>query len=293
MKNKFFTVLILRHRSAGPRFRKLRMSYPFAAAATAILLVLIVSGLYAPRLLARLESQGVVVSRLEQENTRLRSERDAFEGALSRVSRQMDTFEAQASRLATELRVDDLPTLQPSGGGSPGSVAHRFWFDSEVSGLQSRTESLNRSFVELDEVFAERMNQLAATPNVMPVEGWFSHGFGWRKDPFTGVREFHRGIDIVAPVNTSVQASADGVVARSGRSPDLGNVLEIAHGYGYLTRYAHLNELLVKRGDRVKRGDLIGRVGSTGRSTGPHLHYEVFRDGRRVNPWKHLGQRGR
>ena len=122
---------------------------------------------------------------------------------------------------------------------------------------------------------------------------WFSHGFGWRKDPFTGRREFHRGIDIVAPVNTGVQASADGVVARSGRSPDLGNVLEIAHGYGYLTRYAHLNEFLVRRGDRVKRGELIGRVGSTGRSTGPHLHYEVFRDGRRVNPWKHLGQRGR
>ena len=292
MKSKFFTVLILRHRSAGPRFRKLRMSYPFAAATTALLVVLIVSGLYAPRLLARLESQAIVVNRLEQENSRLRSERDTFEGALSQVSRQMDTFEAQATRLATELSVEDLPTLQPSGGATPGGVAQRFWFDSEVSGLQSRTDSLNRSFVELDEVFQERVNQLAATPNVMPVEGWFSHGFGWRKDPFTGAREFHRGIDIVAPANTPVHASADGVVARSGRSPDLGNVLEIAHGYGYVTRYAHLNKLLAQRGDRVTRGERIGRVGSTGRSTGPHLHYEVFRDGRRVNPWKYLGQNG-
>ncbi len=293
MKNKFFTVLILLHRSAGPRFRKLRLSYPFAAAAMALLLVLVVSGLYAPRLLARLQTQGVVVNRLEQENSRLRSERDAFEGALSQVSRQIGTFEARATRLATELSVDDLPTMQPGGGGAPEGVANRFWFDSEVSGLQSRTDSLNRSFVELDEAFQERMNHLAATPSVMPLEGWFSHGFGWRKDPFTGEREFHHGIDIVAPANTGVQASADGVVARSDRSRDLGNVLEIAHGYGYVTRYAHLNQLLASRGDRVKRGELIGRVGSTGRSTGPHLHYEVFRDGRRVNPWKHLGQGGR
>ena len=292
MKNKFFTVLILRNRNAGPRFRKLRMSYPFAATATALLVVLMISGLYAPRLLMRVESQAVTVNQLEQENSRLRSERDTFEGALSQVSRQMDTFEAQATRLASELRVNDLPTMQPSGGGSPGNVPNRFWFDNEVSGLKSRTENLNDSFVELDKAFQERMNQLAATPNVMPVEGWFSHGFGWRKDPFTGTREFHRGIDIVAPANTAVQASADGVVARSGRSPDLGNVLEIAHGYGYVTRYAHLNKLLAKRGDQVRRGELIGRVGSTGRSTGPHLHYEVFRDGRRVNPWKYLGQNG-
>jgi len=209
------------------------------------------------------------------------------------VSQQIVTFEAQAQRFATELGVSDLPSAEPSGGQTPAASARRFWFDEEVNGLQSRTENLDRSFVELDAVFQERMDQLAATPRIMPVEGWFSHGFGWRKDPFTGEREFHRGIDIVAPQDTSVQASADGVVARSGRSPDLGKVLEIAHGYGYVTRYAHLNQLLVQRGDRVKRGDLVGRVGSTGRSTGPHLHYEVFRDGRRVNPWKYLGQPGR
>ncbi len=293
MKNKFFTVLILRNRRSGPRFRKLRMSYPFAATSTALLAVLTVSGLYAPRLLARLHNQSVTVDRLVQENDRLREERNAFEGALGQVSRQMGSFEAQATRLATELGVDDLPTLQPGGGGSPGAVNQRFWFDDEVSGLQSRRDSLDRSFVELDAAFQERVNQLAAIPNTMPVEGWFSHGFGWRKDPFSGQREFHSGIDIVAPEDTVVRASADGVVARSDRSPDLGNVLEIAHGYGYVTRYAHLNRLLVKRGDRVKRGDLVGRVGSTGRSTGPHLHYEVFRDGRRVNPWKYLGQQGR
>lgn len=292
-RNKFFTVLILRNRNSGPRFRKLRLSYPFVVASAALLTLLLVGGLYAPRLMSRLQSQAIAVGQLEQENRKLRSERDAFEGALSQVSQQIVTFEAQAQRFAIELGVSDLPSAEPSGGQAPAASARRFWFDEEVNGLQSRTENLDRSFVELDAVFQERMDQLAATPRIMPVEGWFSHGFGWRKDPFTGEREFHRGIDIVAPQDTSVQASADGVVARSGRSPDLGKVLEIAHGYGYVTRYAHLNQLLVQRGDRVKRGDLVGRVGSTGRSTGPHLHYEVFRDGRRVNPWKYLGQSGR
>ena len=86
---------------------------------------------------------------------------------------------------------------------------------------------------------------------------------------------------------------ADGVVSRATRKSDYGKVIDISHGYGYVTRYAHLSEVLVRPGQKVRRGEEIGRVGTTGRSTGPHLHYEVFRDGRRVNPWKYLGQKGR
>ena len=124
---------------------------------------------------------------------------------------------------------------------------------------------------------------------MMPVEGWFSHGYGWRKDPFTRKRVFHRGIDIVAPANTEIHAPAEGVIVKAGRHSNYGKSVDISHGYGLVTRYAHMNKTLVKAGDRVQRGDLIGLVGSTGRSTGPHLHYEVFRDGRRINPWNYLG----
>ena len=127
----------------------------------------------------------------------------------------------------------------------------------------------------------------------MPVTGWFSDGFGWRKDPRTGKRQFHRGIDIVADAGTPIVAPADGLVSRATRVADYGKMIDLSHGFGYATRYGHLSEILVRPGQRVRRGDVIGRVGSTGRSTGPHLHYEVFRDGRRVNPWKYLGQRGR
>jgi murein DD-endopeptidase MepM/ murein hydrolase activator NlpD len=127
----------------------------------------------------------------------------------------------------------------------------------------------------------------------MPVQGWFSDGFGWRKDPRNGERRFHRGIDIVADRGTPILAPADGLVARASRAPDYGKMIDLSHGYGYVTRYGHLSEILVRPGQSVRRGDVIGRVGSTGRSTGPHLHYEVIRDGRRVNPWKYLGQKGR
>ena len=126
----------------------------------------------------------------------------------------------------------------------------------------------------------------------MPTEGWFSHGYGWRKDPFTGNRQFHRGMDIVNHAGTSIHAPAEGVVSRALRASDLGKTVDISHGFGSVTRSAHLSEILVRPGQKVQRGEMIGKMGSTGRSTGSHLHYEVFRDGRRVNPWKYLGQRG-
>lgn len=289
-RTRFITVLILRH--AGPRLRRLRLSYPFAAALVLLLALVLLAGLYAPRLLVQLRGQSLAITQLEQENAKLRDERDEFEGELAWVAQRLDDFEAQAGLLAEELGVPGLPSVEGGAGGEAGAAVRprRFWFEDELYGLKSRTDQLDRSFEELDGAFRERASQLAATPNGMPVEGWFSHGFGWRKDPMTGEREFHRGIDIVAPADTEIVASADGVVSRAGRFPQLGKSLDIAHGYGFATRYAHMNEILVDPGDVVRRGDVIGRVGSTGRSTGPHLHYEVFRDGRRVNPWKYLGR---
>ncbi len=182
--------------------------------------------------------------------------------------------------------------VDPAAGGGLGGETGEPTTAQELESLTGRARSLSESLSELDQRFRERMRFLASTPNTMPVQGWFSHGFGWRKDPWTGEREFHRGIDIVADLGTAIVATADGVISKTARKIDYGKVIDLSHGYGYVTRYAHLSEVLVRPGQRVKRGDVIGRVGSTGRSTGPHLHYEVFRDGRRVNPWKYLGQKG-
>lgn len=129
---------------------------------------------------------------------------------------------------------------------------------------------------------------LAHTPAIWPVKGWISSKFGFRKSPFTGKREFHKGVDIANRKGSPVIAPADGTVTFVGRKGSLGNVVIIDHGFGTVTRYGHLDKMLCKKGESVRRSDTIGRVGNTGRSTGPHLHYEVHLSGVPVNPTKYL-----
>ncbi len=135
----------------------------------------------------------------------------------------------------------------------------------------------------------EQKNLLASTPSIRPVKGgWISSGFGYRTSPFTGRREFHRGLDIANKNGTPVYATADGTITYAGKKGYYGNFISIKHGYGLVTRYGHLSKILKKRGTKVKRGDIIGNIGNTGRSTGPHIHYEVKINKVAVNPLKYI-----
>lgn len=145
-----------------------------------------------------------------------------------------------------------------------------------------------KSFGELRDYLQDQKSLLASTPSIRPTVGWISSGFGYRTSPFTGRREFHRGLDIASREGTPVVAPADGVVTFAGRKGGLGNLVVIDHGYGKVTRFAHLKKWLVRRGAHVKRGDKLGLVGNTGRSTAPHLHYEVHVNGLPVNPLKYI-----
>lgn len=145
-----------------------------------------------------------------------------------------------------------------------------------------------KSFEQLCNHIKSRKSLLASTPAINPTKGWISSSFGYRKSPFTGLREFHGGLDIATRRGTPVIAPADGVVTFAGRNGGLGKMVKIDHGHGKITRYGHLQKYLVKRGDHVNRGDKIGLVGDTGRSTAPHLHYEVHVNGIAVNPQKYI-----
>jgi murein DD-endopeptidase MepM/ murein hydrolase activator NlpD len=135
----------------------------------------------------------------------------------------------------------------------------------------------------------ERRQALAsATPSMWPVAGWLSSSFGDRPDPFNGEGNFHPGIDISAERGMPVYATADGTVESAAFNGNYGNLIVIDHGFGLATRYGHLWRFAVQAGHAVKRGDLIGYVGSTGRSTSPHLHYEVTLNGRLINPLRLL-----
>jgi len=155
--------------------------------------------------------------------------------------------------------------------------------------IQKRMVIQSKSLDEITKLGTEKEKLLTAIPAIQPLNNEdltrMASGFGWRSDPFTKARKMHWGMDFTAPRGTPVYASGDGVVKRAdNRSTGYGKHIRIDHDYGYLTLYAHLSKYNVKRGQKVKRGDLIGFVGSTGRSEAPHLHYEVYKDGAKVNP---------
>jgi len=141
---------------------------------------------------------------------------------------------------------------------------------------------------QLYEFLEGQKSMLACTPSVWPAQGWKTSGFGNRISPFTNLKEFHEGFDISARNGTEIIAPADGVVSEIGKTYGFGNLLVISHGYGIKTIYGHLSKSLVKKGQSVKRGDKIALVGNTGRTTGPHLHYEIQLNGMPVNPQNYI-----
>ena len=155
--------------------------------------------------------------------------------------------------------------------------------------LRKRIVVQSKSLDEISKLSVEKEKFLASIPAIQPVNNKdlkrMASGYGWRTDPFTKARKFHYGMDFSSPQGTPVYAAGDGVVTRADNaSSGYGNHIRIDHGYGYVTLYGHLSAYNVRAGQRVKRGDLIGKVGSTGRSEAPHLHYEVIKNGEHINP---------
>lgn len=157
--------------------------------------------------------------------------------------------------------------------------------DNLAAQLDDRTQQLDA----LETMLMHSNLQKQVYPAGRPVKhGWLSSGYGYRADPFTGKREFHKGLDFAGKMGSPVIAVAAGVVTWSGKRYGYGNMVELDHGNGYSTRYAHNSKILVKVGERVKKGQTIALMGSTGRSTGPHVHFEVLHNGREVNPSKYV-----
>ncbi|HET9299309.1 MAG TPA: M23 family metallopeptidase [Candidatus Polarisedimenticolaceae bacterium] len=287
MRRRFYTIFILPH--AHARFRKLHLSRNFVAVSFGVLALGLIGGGVAPHLLFKVQAQSAVLSDLEAENRSLRENKNRFETALDQMAQRLDQVESEASRLAREMGVKELPA-RPAAGGALMAYSENDprVVDEEIQALGNRLHALDLSFDTIDQAWQERAKLLACTPSLLPVSGFFSDGFGWRKDPITGQRAFHEGVDIVAETGTAVRAPADGIVVAAGRNSSYGRAVDLSHGYGLSTRFGHLSAVTVQPGDKVKRGDIIGRVGSTGRSTGPHLHYEVFKEGRQVNPRRYL-----
>ena len=193
--------------------------------------------------------------------------------------------------------MDKLPAVVKSramGGGlgdTPALLGNLFTPDltfgvlSDLLGTMASRLDIMRTGVQRRQALA------AATPSIWPVPGWLSSPYGNRRDPFTGGADFHPGLDISADYGQPVKATADGTILVAERSGSYGNLVEIDHGYGIVTRYGHLSRFGAVAGQQVHRGDVIGYVGSTGRSTSAHLHYEILLNGKLTNPLKLLAEK--
>jgi murein DD-endopeptidase MepM/ murein hydrolase activator NlpD len=147
----------------------------------------------------------------------------------------------------------------------------------------------SKSLDEIQSLASKKEDFLASIPSIQPIKKEdlkrMASGYGWRIDPFTKKRRMHKGMDFSAKRGTPIYATGDGIIKRAdNRSSGYGRHIRIDHGFGYVSLYAHLDKYNVKRGQRIKRGDVIGYVGNTGRSVAPHLHYEIFKDGKKINP---------
>jgi murein DD-endopeptidase MepM/ murein hydrolase activator NlpD len=159
----------------------------------------------------------------------------------------------------------------------------------ELDRLAAQLRDSDEQLVVMEEVLRDRDLHAQISPTGKPVaSGWISSGFGKRSDPVTGKQKFHRGVDFAGRAGSQVLAVASGVVTGSDRRAGYGNMVEISHGNGFVTRYSHNSENAVKKGETVDKGQLIAKMGSTGRATGPHVHFEVVRDGKIVNPSRYI-----
>lgn len=235
---------------------------------------------------------------LRQENASFRTATGELTGQIAQLQDAIGAL-SEAGRLdpATRTALSTLPALvrnQAKGGAAASAdtraiVAAATRSPEDAFGLlRTALGSLERHLSVTRADVLQRNEVAQATPSIWPAMGWLTSGFGSRSDPFTGRPDSHPGLDISGNTGDPVYATADGRVATAARTGDYGNLVVIEHAFGLTTRYGHLSKIAVAPGAEIKRGHVIGYVGSTGRSTSSHLHYEVWANGRPVNPLKLL-----
>lgn len=241
---------------------------------------------------------------LREENLTLRGQLKSVRERIEHIGTTLDRVERFDQKLRAITLLSDPqrnlamgPTEPETGITAPATDTQfsKLAAAEVTTALTGRLDKLSaeatrqeQSLQELQAYFQDQKSILASTPSMWPARGWVTSDFGSRLDPYTADRVMHAGMDIAAPHGKEVFAPSDGTVVFAGLKGGYGNVLVIDHGYGIKTRYGHLAKMLVKAGDKVKRGALIAAVGNTGRSTGPHLHYEVRVNGIPQNPRKFI-----
>lgn len=279
MGPKHHTIIFVPHSRA--RSRKLRLSGRQLLVGGGALLLFVAGSAFTTWTFLTNEIDRQQLTRIARENEDLKAVNESFAANVTTLERQLTEFEAQARQLAI---VAGLDAATPAAGVGGLELPTAEVFD----GLGARARRLEDLLAGASEGFADRSRWLAATPSISPVRGLLTSGFGARLDPFTGQRSRHDAVDLSTAPGQPVHATADGIVLQAGADGALGVAVSISHGYGWATRYGHLQRVTVRPGQDVRRGHIIGFVGNTGRSTGYHLHYEVLEEGTPVDPLAYI-----
>jgi len=294
------TILIFGHKTSKTRhlkFRKKNVKIGLYLLAFAILSITFFFCDY-----IQVKKKAYEVARLRQQTEIQRSQIHFFSSKIEEMEKQISRLKDFDKRIRIIANLEKGQETAPfigMGGPSPSDLRDKLKWEKDEKGLvhqmkidvdrlQSEAATQEMSLSELEKVLQSKQEILAHTPSIWPVQGWVTSDFGFRTNPFTGLTQMHEGIDISNRSGTIVVAPGNGFVSDIGNDWAHGRFLVISHGFGMTTRYSHLNKALVKVGQKVKRGDKIAEVGTSGKTTGPHLHYEVRLNGIPANPMRYI-----
>ncbi len=300
MDKEFITILILGHKTSKTRHLKIRRKSIKIGLYLSAFVILSMTFFFCDYI--QVKKKAYEVARLRQQTEIQRSQIYFFSSKIEELEKQLSKlkdFDKKIRIIANLDRTQDTIPFMGMGGPSPSDLRDKLKANHDEKGLiqqmkvdverlQSEATSREFSLAELEKVLQTKQEMLAHTPSIWPVQGWVTSDFGFRTNPFTGLTQMHEGIDISNQTGTVVIAPANGFVSDIGNDWVHGKFMILSHGFGMSTRYSHLNKVLVKVGQRVKRGDKIAELGSTGKTTGPHLHYEVRLNGMPVNPMRYI-----
>ncbi len=284
----------------GNKTANLRIKKRYLILIILVCVVIITSFFYSLTSYAKKEVDRSRLSQVLNENRVVQREIERIETELSGLQNVIDSIQVYDGKLrsyAPLKPIDDELREMGVGGFTPdfaqedlsNDVMKNLTYISEtLDNLAGRARLQKSSYAELVNYLREKAFLRDHTPSIMPVQGWMIRGYGYQVDPFTGQVKMHEGMDIAAPTGTPIVSPAHGTIRYAGNKRDYGLCVEIDHGYGFITMYAHCQRVRVNSGMRVRRGDIIAYVGNTGRSTGPHLHYEVRLSHSAVNPVNYI-----
>lgn len=292
MDKKFYTFLIFP--GAHGNLHKIRLPFYIVHMVLAFSIVGVVTITALANSYARMLLKVSNYNNLRTEREALKTQNRSLENAVTTTNAKLNSLQSLASEVALtygfgEARRPRFPEAALSLATQTNSTLESSYRASLYAFNLIRNSSLvpSRQSPALGLVPTADFTR-ETVPSLWPVRGRLTEGFGQRLDPFSGEGVFHSGVDISVPYGTRVESGGDGIILQAGFSSGYGNEIVVDHGYGMTTKYGHLSKIFVVVGQEVKRGEVIGAVGMTGRTTGPHLHYEVMVNGTPVNPMKYL-----